>query len=211
MSIWRDDLQEALEQIGGQGSLTEIYDSIERIRTKPLPKSWRAIVRRELEYNSSDSDSFQGKHDLFTSVRGIGHGVWAIRGSQQNEMTSIDMPEPHEPERVPTVVHRIVRDTALARRLKALHGDQCQICDHVVRLDDGRSYSEAHHIKPLGTPHNGPDISENIIILCPNHHAMCDFLGIKITSVRQLDGHELGLEFLDYHNSLVDRQSERVF
>jgi putative restriction endonuclease len=31
------------------------------------------------------------------------------------------------------------------------------------------------HIRPLGAPHNGPDVKENIIIcLCPNHHVLFD-------------------------------------
>ncbi len=77
MTIWRDDVRQALEEIGGSGTLAEIYEAISHIRTE-LPKSWQAIVRRELEYNSSDSESYKEKYDLFLSVDGIGAGVWGL-------------------------------------------------------------------------------------------------------------------------------------
>jgi len=83
MLIWRECVVEALRLIGGSGHLEKIYSAVRhvrKIRMLPLPPSWEAIVRRELEYNSSDSGSFQGKNDLFQSVEGIGSGVWALRG-----------------------------------------------------------------------------------------------------------------------------------
>lgn len=71
---------EALRTIGGEGNLEEIYSAVEDIRSgTPMPESWQAIVRRELEYNSSDSASWQKRLDLFRSVYGIGQGQWALR------------------------------------------------------------------------------------------------------------------------------------
>lgn len=65
------------------------------------------------------------------------------------------------------------------------------------------------HIKPLGAPHNGPDIIENIICLCPNHHVKFDFGGFSILDNFELIGekgflkvnpkHRIKLEFLRYH------------
>lgn len=40
--------------------------------------------------------------------------------------------------------------------------------------DDGTGYSEVHHIRPLGPPHDGPDESANMLVLCPNHQADFD-------------------------------------
>jgi hypothetical protein len=34
-------------------------------------------------------------------------------------------------------------------------------------------YIEAHHMRPLGK-HDGPDNRRNMLVLCPNHHAMFD-------------------------------------
>jgi predicted restriction endonuclease len=42
------------------------------------------------------------------------------------------------------------------------------VCGETIPLADGLRYAEAHHIQPFGAPHNGPDISENVICLCPN-------------------------------------------
>jgi hypothetical protein len=80
--IWRDDVRKALEQLEGKAHLDEIYRRVRELRTSraaTLPQSLAAIVRRELEYNSSDSESYQGRHDLFYSVQGIGNGVWGLR------------------------------------------------------------------------------------------------------------------------------------
>ena len=55
---WRDTVAAALHQLGGRASLNEIYDVVEQIREQPLPASWRAVVRRELENNSADSQNF---------------------------------------------------------------------------------------------------------------------------------------------------------
>jgi predicted restriction endonuclease len=44
----------------------------------------------------------------------------------------------------------------------------------LVSLSPRRYYAEAAHIRPLGTPHNGPDAPSNMIVLCPNHHLQFD-------------------------------------
>lgn len=81
--IWRDDVVSALTRLGGEAHLDDIYTEVAEIRNArgaTLPPSYQAIVRREIEYNSSDSASYQGRLDLFFSVHGIGEGVWALRG-----------------------------------------------------------------------------------------------------------------------------------
>lgn len=119
--------------------------------------------------------------------------------------TAADMEAPEPSRRVEATIHRIVRDTALARRLKQLHANRCQICGESIGLHDGGTYSESHHIRPLGSPHDGPDIAENIVILCPNHHAQCD-LGAIVLELEKLEvvpGHNIGSEFVDYHNENI--------
>jgi hypothetical protein len=75
-------------------------------------------------------------------------------------------------ERIETKIYRVLRDTALALKIKHMHNYSCQICNETITLAGGRRYVEAHHIQPLGTPHDGPDCEENIICVCPNHHVM---------------------------------------
>ena len=80
---WRDDVYTALLELGGSASLRAIYDQTRKIRLengRSVPPNLQAIVRRELEYNSSDSHVFTGRHDWFRSIEGIGGGQWALRG-----------------------------------------------------------------------------------------------------------------------------------
>lgn len=75
--------------------------------------------------------------------------------------------------------------------------------------DSGGPYAEAAHIRPLGRPHNGPDICSNILCLCPNHHVLFDAGAFRIAAdltfigipgmLRVRAGHEVGEEFLAYH------------
>lgn len=81
-SLWRQDVRRALEEIGGEAHLKEIYKAVRGIRRmsgSSVPVNLEAIVRRELEHNSSDAGSYQGKRDWFRSVGGIGSGIWALR------------------------------------------------------------------------------------------------------------------------------------
>lgn len=80
--LWRHDVKAALVQLGGQAHLKQIYNEVRDIRRKngrSVPANLEAIVRRELEHNSSDAKVFLGRHDWFRSVDGIGAGVWATR------------------------------------------------------------------------------------------------------------------------------------
>ncbi len=80
--LWRDDIVDALGRLGGEADLHEIYRTVTDIRQKAgrsLPASVDAVIRRELENNSSDSESFTGHRNLFRSVNGIGGGRWALR------------------------------------------------------------------------------------------------------------------------------------
>lgn len=120
---------------------------------------------------------------------------------------SSDIGEPSGPQRKQYVVSRIVRDSALVRDLKRMHQNRCQICGETISLTSGTRYSEGHHLKPLGKPHEGPDVASNIIIVCPNHHAMLDLGGLSITrhKLRVLRAHTLAREYVDYHNGKVIR------
>lgn len=85
------------------------------------------------------------------------------------------------------LVSRVVRDTAQARRIKALYRYACQVCE--VRLEGlAGPYAEAAHIRPLGRPHDGPDSADNILCLCPNHHVLFDFGGLSINEDLSLVG-----------------------
>lgn len=113
----------------------------------------------------------------------------------------------NKPDRVSTDTYRILRDTRLARTIKSLYDNRCQICGNVIRFDNGSSYSECHHIKPLGSPHNGPDVEDNIICLCPNHHALLDYGGVKLdqSEFKTPSKHSISRDYVAYHNGEIYR------
>jgi 5-methylcytosine-specific restriction protein A len=123
-----------------------------------------------------------------------------------------DVAEPEPTSRVTCTVNRIIRDTALSRKVKSLYRSQCQICRLVLQLHGGQSYAEAHHIKPLGSKHNGPDVVENIICVCPNCHAQLDFGGIEIDkrSLLMVPGHSIAEEYISYHNSRIYKGARTI-
>jgi hypothetical protein len=131
----------------------------------------------------------------------IGNGEYRL-------LASVFIPATKEAEfdgpsaRIPTVVSRIARDTGIVRRLKIKYGFRCQICGERIELKSG-FYCEAHHLRPLGIPHDGPDVESNLIIVCPNHHTQLDYTAIPIdpSKLKQCL-HGIDLLYVEYHNHL---------
>ncbi len=198
--MWIKDLTKALTNLGGYAHYDDIYSEIEKIRTD-LSINYRAVIRRTIQQNSSDSQSWLKRNDIFYSVEGIGKGIWGLR-----TFTPQNLKEPkikyfdgnESPERRDYTVSRIIRDTDLSRRLKEQHNNTCQICSEQLQIKADRFYSEAHHIKPLGQPHNGPDTEDNIIIVCPNCHVLLDNFKIKLNN--EYLTRKLSDQYITYHN-----------
>lgn len=68
---------------------------------------------------------------------------------------------------------RAIRDTAGARELKELYGNECQVCGYTLKDGAGRPHSEVHHVRPLHE--GGSDTRDNMLVLCPRHHAEFDY------------------------------------
>ena len=205
MASWEKDIVQALHNLGGIASYEDIYSEVSNLRNE-LPKTWKAVIRRRVQDLSSDSDGFKHGQDLFYSVNGLGAGNWGLRSQLNETPTAIDLPVgTAEPEREYTTTYRVLRDTNLARKLKLLHKNCCQICDLTIKLPNGKCYSEAHHIIPLGKPHNGPDNAGNIIVLCPNHHVMCDYgvIELDLNKIKQVLGHIISKNSIKYHNGSI--------
>jgi hypothetical protein len=119
-----------------------------------------------------------------------------------SSVVASDVSEPSA--RTQVLVNRIIRDTAIVRRLKRLHDDCCQRCGLRLTLDDGSAYSEGHHLQPLGSPHDGPDIPENLIVVCPNCHALLDLCGVSLerNGLRLHPEHQIAEQYVRYHNGL---------
>lgn len=208
MASWLDDIVDSFEAIGGSGTLSDVYSELES-RRPDRPPSWQSGVRRMIQDHSSDSAGFKGGVDLFFSVEGLGQGVWGLRALVEPTPVAVDLDAGEaSPGRAVQTVYRILRDTKLARQVKLLHRDECQICGEALRLSGERTYSEAHHIVPVGSDHNGPDTPENIIVLCPNHHALCDYGAIALdrARLRRIAGHSVSDESIRYHNEHIYQQ-----
>ena len=214
---WWESVELALRNLGGGASLARLYREVRKVREEhndTIPESLEAVIRKELEYNSSDSTNWRGDRDLFYSVHGIGMGYWGLRTSIPTApfASDIEDPAPREgQERAEVTASRIIRDTAMTRKIKAIHRSQCQICGEWIELPDGERYVEAHHIIPLGAPHNGPDIPANIVVVCPNHHAMLDFgcMDLNLSALVMVAGHVISPVSIDYHNREI-RASDKT-
>jgi hypothetical protein len=68
-----------LENLGGSGSYSEIYQEYESFAKCRLTPGQKAGIRKCIETHSSDSENFSRKKDIFYSVEGMGYGVWGLR------------------------------------------------------------------------------------------------------------------------------------
>jgi len=59
------------------------------------------------------------------------------------------------------------RNPALSSMLKQKRKDKCQICSTTFKVESG-FFCDTHHLLPLRA--GGLDVSDNILVLCPNHH-----------------------------------------
>lgn len=117
-----------------------------------------------------------------------------------------------EPHRATGVVQRVVRSTKVAQWVKEAHRHACQVCRAELDLPVG-AYSEGAHIRAVGAPHNGPDTTDNMLCLCPNHHVLFDKGGIYIDDdltvrthagesvgpLTQRAAHRISIEHVRYH------------
>jgi putative restriction endonuclease len=127
-----------------------------------------------------------------------------------------------EAPRKTSTVTRVVRDTAVARRVKRKHGNTCQVCRIALPVGPGgASYAEGAHIQPLGKHGRGPDIDSNVLCLCPNCHIRFDRGAIYLTDdlevvdrfaedrsqlhtkLRTVVGHHIEKEYVRVHRHLL--------
>ena len=83
------------------------------------------------------------------------------------------------PARVRYEIVRYIRDTKKSRDLKKMYQNKCQACNYQIIKPNNEYYSEAHHVWPL--QHDGDDNPNNMLVLCPTHHAEFDYQVLKIS------------------------------
>lgn len=126
---------------------------------------------------------------------------------------AIDMPQGNEEiSRAWSQTYRIIRDTKVSKWVKYLHGYRCQLCGETIELPDGQFYAEAHHLQPLGEPHKGPDVVENVICVCPTDHVLLDYGAISLdrSQLQMIPGHDINQAYIAYHNSFKAKRKGKA-
>ena len=86
--------------------------------------------------------------------------------------------EATDPEQITIQSKVYLRDNKTIAQLKALRNYTCQICGTRILKADGTYYIDAAHITPKAQ--KGPELPDNILILCPNHHKEFDYGHLEI-------------------------------
>lgn len=160
-------------------------------------------------------DGLYRVEDYWRDTGKSGYTIWRFRLTKLEEIPTTKQVSETQAGYLPALRHetttlRIIRDTQQARRVKELYDYHCQVCD--IRLEGSAGpYAEAAHIRPLGTPHNGPDTIDNLLCLCPNHHVLFDYGGFAIANDFSLVGiegklmrkaeHQLNVDYILYHRT----------
>jgi predicted restriction endonuclease len=205
-------VEKSLENLGGQATWGRILAEVTRLRNGDFSHylnkenyektAFQVIQDHCPEYKKFKGiDRFKKVGSAFRLIRAQGKIVRRPRVvPEKRTPLATDIDELIQPERVLQETYRILRDTTLARMVKESHQYRCQICGQTLKLGDDTPYAEAHHIMPLGKPHNGPDVRGNILCVCPNDHVLLDYGAIKLDE-NQLEG--IGKDFINYHNSNI--------
>lgn len=182
---WVDEIVEALIELGGHGFLNDIYDRIEdRIIEgkclKTLTPRWHETVRRIIELNSMDSLSYNGKHNIFYAVDGIGKGHWGLVSFEPNSI-NVDLTEDDAGfiEGKKYLRQHVCRERnaklikEAKQRFKNEHEGKlfCEVCGFNFLEYYGIEYIEAHHLVPISEiPEGYKTKLDDIAIVCANCH-----------------------------------------
>jgi len=179
--------------------------------TNGLPIRVIRGYQHKSEWSPSSGHRYAGLYaveDHWTVVGKSGHLVHRYQLRKLASYKSGAKDAEDAPQRKDVMASRIIRDTAITRRLKDMYGYRCQVCDTLIETPAGY-YAEAAHVKPLGRPHNGPDTMANVICLCPNHHVQFDYGTFSVRDNMALIGlngqliihpeHDIDISFFQYH------------
>ncbi len=140
------------------------HEILKWVRLKNIPDVFSGIYQIKNEYMQEASKYTREQKKL----------------SRKNDTKSISIPVDYggAPGRNTGTVTRFIRDTAKSKLLKKKYKDRCQVCNYRIQVSENTYYSEVHHIFPLKD--SGPDNFNNMIVLCPTHHAEFDYKAIGI-------------------------------
>jgi len=166
----------------------------------------------EKEYAPTSGYRYDGLYyleDYYPDIGEDGFRIWRFKLGKE---INTELPPARDQEgpapRAQRTTDQIQRDPNIPQRLKEQYDFTCQVCD--IRLEaNGIPHAIGAHIKGLGRPHEGPDLIENMLILCPNDHHLFDAFAFSIKDDYSFVGrdgsltvhprHNIGLEYIRYH------------
>ncbi|MET8974377.1 HNH endonuclease [Streptomyces sp. NPDC004539] len=208
--VW--DVEGADEGVEGSGNGAGLRKDAEALLRKPRVRADAIGLLRRVHFRGVDQDAL-------LSLVGLA-GYASASGVEGDEPED----RPGDDESLGRTGRRQVntsrpdRDPRLAKRVKEIYENRCQVCRTRVERQF-YFYSEAAHIQGLGRPHEGPDKLSNLLCFCPNCHVEFDGLAIYIDEEWHVrysrDGelksedklfreaeHAIDEEFLEYHRGL---------
>lgn len=188
---WLVEIVEAVKNLGGQATLTDIYNKVEGRNNIDLSSytDWKAQIRKHIYLNSSDADIFKGNvgdhTDLFYSIEGKGKGIWGLRAfepkSNNVDLTEDDLGFLEGKKKLRQHIYR-ERNPKVIRIAKEKFKQEnngrlfCEICGfdfYETYGEIGEDFIEGHHTIPVSELEEGHKTRvEDIAIVCSNCHRM---------------------------------------
>lgn len=188
---WLYEVIEALEELGGQATLVDIYNKVEERNKIDLSSyiDWKAQIRKHIYLNSSDTYIFKGSvgdnTDLFYSIEGKGKGIWGLRLFEPKgnnvDLTEDDQGFIEGKRRLRQHIYR-ERNPKVIRMAKEKFKEEnngrlfCEICGfdfYETYGGIGEDFIEGHHTVPVSQLEEGQVTKvEDIAIVCSNCHRM---------------------------------------
>lgn len=107
-------------------------------------------------------------------------GIKTLELKNKEIMKIIPSSMKKEHQKIKTTILRRIRDTVKTKKLKKIYQNKCQICNYSFPEYVRSGYSEVHHVWPMAD--NGDDDFDNMLVLCPNHHAEFDYRIVQFDS-----------------------------
>jgi 5-methylcytosine-specific restriction endonuclease McrA len=143
---------------------SSVYDKIEKLRSKI--KSKKQNNRSKKRSNQKNGENFDDEEEAFTKV------VKKLPRSDIDKMIR-NYQAMNSQNKKSVTSKSYFRDPVLSVLMKEKHKHTCQLCNQRTFLGrTGNLYTESHHVIPRSK--NGPDLPNNILILCPTCHKIFD-------------------------------------